>query len=60
VGISANRNSTTNCNYNIHFTVDKHCFCFDNSDIDYAEHTQYISSLFVIVFLDIMIMEVKQ
>jgi len=60
VGISADRNSTTNCNYNIHFTVDKHCSCFNKLNIDYVEHTQYISSLFLIVFFDIMIMEVKQ
>ena len=60
MGISACRNSTTTCAYDYHSKVNKDCFNANNFDIDYAEHTQYISSLFLIVFLDIMIMEVKQ
>ena len=45
MGISADRNSTTNCNYYIHSTVDKDCFFRNNYDIDYPMHTQYIIPL---------------
>ncbi len=46
MGISADRNSTTNCNYDIHFTVHKDCFSLNNFDIDYVKYTQYIIPLF--------------
>jgi len=50
VRIAELSNSTTtsalNCNYNIHLNLDKDCFSFNYSDIDYAVHNEYIVSLF--------------
>ena len=46
MGVTGVSNSTTTCNNDIHFTVHKDCFNVNNSDIDYAEYTQYVISLF--------------
>ena len=46
MGISADRNSTTNCNYNIHSKVHKDCFFWNDYDIVYAQHIQYTIPLF--------------
>jgi len=60
VRIAGECDSITYYNHNIPFSLDKHCFFLSCCDVNYAEHTQYISSLFLIVIFDIMIMEVKQ
>lgn len=58
--IAGECDSITYYNHNIPFSVDKHCFFANYCDIVYADYAQYISSLFLIVIFDIMIMEVKQ
>ena len=46
MGISADRNSTTNCNCNIYSKVHKDCFFWNDYDIVYAQHIQYTIPLF--------------
>jgi len=46
VGVTGVSNSTTTCNYDIHFTVHKDCFSLNYSDIDYAWYAQYVIPLF--------------
>jgi len=60
VRIAGECDSITYCNHNIRLNVDKHCFSLNYSDINYVEYAQHTSSLILIVFLDIMIMEVRQ
>jgi len=46
VRIAGECDSITYYNHNIHLNIDKHCFSFNYSDIDYAVHNEYIVSLF--------------